>query len=476
MTDVRIVEETWDGASATLLRERMDAEIRPRYADLFAERSAPPVVVDPEDIVFTLVAYAAGDPAGTVSLKRTGGHSEIKRVFVDPAFRRIGLAARLLAAAEERARALGVRDLVLQTGSRQPEAQALYEREGWAPIPPFGPYAGDDEVSRCYAKPIVPLTLGVELAVRGDGAELVADVVAQIAAWEAAGADFAVLPDRYLEAAGEVAVDAPTLATFAAAQTSRIALVPEIATTHTEPFHVAKVVQTLDFVSRGRAGWQVAVTRGAQEAALFGRKAPASDDALWAEAEEALEVAARLWDSWEDDAEIRDVETGRFIDRDRVHHIDFEGRFFSVKGPSIVPRSPQGQSPVVIRVSGDGPELAVAARRADVIRVAADRVPAARAALAEAGREAVVVVDVPASAGARDVLSQVAAVRIESGADGAVVVFAEAPSDAEGFAAAFASTFASVFASAGAAASTSFRGRLGLERPASRYARQESNA
>ncbi|SHW59784.1 Putative FMNH2-utilizing oxygenase [Mycobacteroides abscessus subsp. abscessus] len=55
-----------------------------------------------------------------------------------------------------------------------------------------------------------------------------------------------------------------------------------------------------------------------------------------------MEVVRRLWDSWEDDAEIRDVATGRFIDRDKLHYIDFEGRFFSVKGPSITPRSPQG--------------------------------------------------------------------------------------------------------------------------------------
>lgn len=63
---------------------------------------------------------------------------------------------------------------------------------------------------------------------------------------------------------------------------------------------------------------------------------------LWREAGEVIEVAARLWDSWEDDAEIRDAATGRFVDRDRLHHIDFTGEFFSVTGPSITPRPPQG--------------------------------------------------------------------------------------------------------------------------------------
>ena len=56
-----------------------------------------------------------------------------------------------------------------------------------------------------------------------------------------------------------------------------------------------------------------------------------------------MEVVRRLWDSWEDDTGIRDVATGRFVDRDRLHYIDFEGRWFNVRGPSIVPRPPQGQ-------------------------------------------------------------------------------------------------------------------------------------
>jgi alkanesulfonate monooxygenase SsuD/methylene tetrahydromethanopterin reductase-like flavin-dependent oxidoreductase (luciferase family) len=64
------------------------------------------------------------------------------------------------------------------------------------------------------------------------------------------------------------------------------------------------------------------------------------------EAADYVEVLRRLWDSWEDDAEIRDVTTGRFIDRDKLHYIEFEGRWFSVKGPSITPRPPQGQ-PVI---------------------------------------------------------------------------------------------------------------------------------
>ena len=69
---------------------------------------------------------------------------------------------------------------------------------------------------------------------------------------------------------------------------------------------------------------------------------------LFDEAADFVEVVRRLWDSWEDDAEIRDMATGRFIDRDKLHYIDFEGTWFSVRGPSITPRPPQGQPPVSV--------------------------------------------------------------------------------------------------------------------------------
>jgi len=129
--------------------------------------------------------------------------------------------------------------------------------------------------------------------------------------------------------------------------TRAIGLVPTVSVTHTEPFHVATGLQTLDHVSLGRAGWRIQVSPTTREAALFGRR-PGGDDAatLFDEAREAAEVVSRLWDSWDDDAIIRDVTTGRFIDRDRIHNAAFSGSFVSVHGASIVPRSPQGRPPV----------------------------------------------------------------------------------------------------------------------------------
>ena len=151
---------------------------------------------------------------------------------------------------------------------------------------------------------------------------------------ERGGLDFVTLEDSF----ARPGLDALAVLARLAPATSRIGLVPTVTTTHTEPFHVQAAVATLDWVSRGRAGWRIDVSTTEGEARLFGRRHAASAGELWQEAGEAADVAAKLWDSWEDDAEIRDVPTGRFIDRDKLHHVDFRGTSFSVKGPSIVPR------------------------------------------------------------------------------------------------------------------------------------------
>jgi alkanesulfonate monooxygenase SsuD/methylene tetrahydromethanopterin reductase-like flavin-dependent oxidoreductase (luciferase family) len=152
-------------------------------------------------------------------------------------------------------------------------------------------------------------------------------------------------------------VDAVLIAARVAPLTRHIGLIPTVVVTHTEPFHISKAIATLDYVSNGRAGVRVRVSASPAEAAHFGRRSfpPAGlrdrDEpevarlvaALFDEAADYVEVVRRLWDSWEDDAEIRDVATGRFIDRAKLHYIDFTGAQFSVKGPSITPRPPQGQ-------------------------------------------------------------------------------------------------------------------------------------
>ncbi|MFH9549508.1 LLM class flavin-dependent oxidoreductase [Streptomyces sp. NPDC017435] len=183
---------------------------------------------------------------------------------------------------------------------------------------------------------------------------------------ERGGLDFVTLDDTF----ARPGPDASGVLSRVAPATRRVGLVPTLSTTHTEPFHVQATVATLDWVSRGRAGWRIEVSTSEGEARLFGRRYAAPPDALWREAGEVAEVSAKLWDSWEDDAEIRDVSTGRFVDRDKLHHVDFTGSAFSVRGPSTVPRPPQGH-PVRVVDATEGPARSTAARHADVALVRA---------------------------------------------------------------------------------------------------------
>jgi alkanesulfonate monooxygenase SsuD/methylene tetrahydromethanopterin reductase-like flavin-dependent oxidoreductase (luciferase family) len=159
--------------------------------------------------------------------------------------------------------------------------------------------------------------------------------------------------------------DAVLVAARIAPATRHIGLIPVATVTHTEPFHISKAVATLDYVSHGRAGWQPRVSVTTHEAALFGRR-DGSQMPLFEEAVEYVDVVRRLWDSWEDGAVIRDVSTGRYVDTGKLHYIDFTGKYFSVKGPSITPRPPQGQ-PVVAALAHAGPVYEFAAASADVV-------------------------------------------------------------------------------------------------------------
>jgi alkanesulfonate monooxygenase SsuD/methylene tetrahydromethanopterin reductase-like flavin-dependent oxidoreductase (luciferase family) len=174
-------------------------------------------------------------------------------------------------------------------------------------------------------------------------------------------------------------LDAVLIAARVAPTTRHIGFVPTANVTYTEPFHLSKAIATVDYVSGGRAGIRVQVSGRPDEAAHFGRREvlpvrpgrlddPAVQQAMvdhFDEAADYVEVLRRSWDSWEDDAEIRDVATGRFIDREKLHYIDFSGRWFSVKGPSITPRPPQGQ-PVVAALGHDQVPYQLIARSCDV--------------------------------------------------------------------------------------------------------------
>ncbi|TPW75719.1 LLM class flavin-dependent oxidoreductase [Schumannella soli] len=326
-------------------------------------------------------------------------------------------------------------------------------------------------------------------------------------------------------------LDAGIIASFLAPLTRSIGLVPTLSTTHSEPFHLATAVQTLDYASRGRAGWRPKVSADPREARQFGRRdIPAPDFArfqdptnpllleLFGEAAEVIEAGRQLWDSWQDDAIIRDVATGRFIDRDRVHRIGFEGEHFSVESASIMPRSPQGQPLVTVlaharipyelaaggadvvyvtphdeadavRILGEVREAERAVGRADRIHLDRplevwadavvlldDSVDAARAALAELEQfdGAAFTSDALIHAGTAESLAEQLLAWQRLGYDGVRLRPARLPADLDRIA----DDLVPLLRDAGVLDrpdATTLRGRLGLSRPASRYATDHSS-
>lgn len=184
-------------------------------------------------------------------------------------------------------------------------------------------------------------------------------------------------------------------AAFAGPVTSSIVLVPEVDTVYTEPFHISTQLASLDYVSGGRAGWLVAASGSAEEAAAVGRSF-VEGAARAQEAKASVEVSRRLWDSWEDDAVIRDVPTGRYLDVNKLHYVDFEtpadfaGAGYSVKGPSIIPRPLQGQLPVVAQADLLRSDADVVLVSAPTPSLLAEEVADVRARTAVGGGPAVV--------------------------------------------------------------------------------------
>lgn len=177
--------------------------------------------------------------------------------------------------------------------------------------------------------------------------------------------DFALVPDDFR------GIDALEFSSWLGPLTKELGLIPEVRVTHAEPFHIATASATLDYTARARAGLAIGISTTDAEAALFGRRTAADAAPAWTESAQVIDVVRRLWDSWDDDAIIRDQATDRYIDRDRLHTVDAQlqdsvGTDYSVLGPSITPRPPQGHPPIVVRADGDN---AGAVEAADIVLV-----------------------------------------------------------------------------------------------------------
>ncbi|WP_327267378.1 LLM class flavin-dependent oxidoreductase [Streptomyces sp. NBC_01218] len=226
-----------------------------------------------------------------------------------------------------------------------------------------------------------------------------------VAAAESAGFALVTFADSPLPpAAGGPAgrLEAGTRAAYVSVLTDRIGLAPTLHVTTTEPFHLATQLASLDHASHGRGAWVVGAANGENDAATVGEPVrPAA--ALVRETADVIETARSLWDSWEDDAVIKDRATGRFLDADRVHAVDFEGPAFSVKGPLITPRPPQGRLVVLVPDALDVDDHAdvVLVARPDLAGVAARAAQARRAGAPLVFAEVEVVLDADAPAAER---------------------------------------------------------------------------
>lgn len=150
-----------------------------------------------------------------------------------------------------------------------------------------------------------------------------------------------------------------------ASVTHRIGLAGTISTSYSDPFTVARQLASIDNISNGRAGWNVVTSPLAGSAKNFGKDHP--EHALrYQIAEEYISVVQGLWDSWEDDAFIRDRESGVFFDAAKLHKLNHQGQFFSVEGPLNIKRSPQGQ-PVIFQAGASEAGIALAGKSADAV-------------------------------------------------------------------------------------------------------------
>jgi alkanesulfonate monooxygenase SsuD/methylene tetrahydromethanopterin reductase-like flavin-dependent oxidoreductase (luciferase family) len=312
----------------------------------------------------------------------------------------------------------------------------------------------------------------------------------QVLAAEEYGLNFAVFDDGPGAPAGlppgRWSLDPIEAAAFASARTTTIGLIATAAATHAEPYHLSNRFSSLDWGSSGRAGWLVTVDSSPARARAYSA-APPGKDAARREADAIVDVARRLWDSWEDGALIADSATGRFLDNDKIHYVGAvcaqsaglatcpgEGRavngqhdggppgedLFSIRGPALMPRPPQGQIPLLSRARDGlaGPDVTIvtADTEAGLIRAAGQ------------AREAGAVRVFAALSLIPDLLATLR--RLAPHADGVVLRASNADAALTGIGRAVLPALAGDGFWAPPRPGQTLRQQLGLPRPASRYA------
>ncbi|MFI6543717.1 LLM class flavin-dependent oxidoreductase [Streptomyces prunicolor] len=162
------------------------------------------------------------------------------------------------------------------------------------------------------------------------------------------------------------ALEPLTLLTALATATEHIGLIATASTSYNSPYNLARKFASLDIISGGRAGWNIVTTAGAEAARNFGLEHEPAHAERYARAAEFLDVALKLWDSWEDDAIVADKAAGVWGDDAKIHPPQHQGTYFSVAGALNVPRSPQGY-PLLVQAGSSEDGKAFAARYAEAV-------------------------------------------------------------------------------------------------------------
>ncbi|MFE8012623.1 LLM class flavin-dependent oxidoreductase [Streptomyces antibioticus] len=162
------------------------------------------------------------------------------------------------------------------------------------------------------------------------------------------------------------ALEPLTLLTALATATEHIGLIATASTSYNSPYNLARKFASLDIISGGRAGWNIVTTAGADAARNFGLDAEPAHAERYARAAEFLDVALKLWDSWEDDAIVADKASGVWGDDAKIHPPRHRGTYFQVEGALNVPRSPQGY-PLLVQAGSSADGKAFAARYAEAV-------------------------------------------------------------------------------------------------------------
>ena len=229
-----------------------------------------------------------------------------------------------------------------------------------------------------------------------DSSAFDADYIVELARRaEAAKFDFLLLGDglattaeyEYTSASEIARLEPFTTAAYLATLTTKIGIVVTANTTYYEPFNLARLAASLDHITRGRAAWNIVTGVDTKAAQNYSRLEHGHVDYHFDRAEEFIDLVRALWDSWEDDAFIRNKESGEFVDGSKIHSVDHVGKSFQVKGPLNVARSPQGH-PVIFHTGTSGRSCQFAAQEVDVVFAGVSTIAQGQHLVADIGRRA----------------------------------------------------------------------------------------